>query len=54
MDDRNDSSAYFDVKQLQLLDVLYTTRSVTKTAERLGQTLKPQLKNLQVRHRDLS
>lgn len=38
MDDRNDSSAYFDVKQLQLLDVLYTTRSVTKTAERLGQT----------------
>ena len=29
---------YFDVKQLQLLDVLYATRSVTKTAERLGQT----------------
>lgn len=38
MDDRSDSSAYFDVKQLQLLDVLYSTRSVTKTAERLGQT----------------
>lgn len=38
MDDRNDSTPYFDVKQLQLLDVLYTTRSVTKTAERLGQT----------------
>jgi DNA-binding transcriptional LysR family regulator len=38
MDDRTDSSGYFDVKQLQLLDVLYATRSVTKTAERLGQT----------------
>ena len=38
MDDRTDTSSYFDVKQLQLLDVLYATRSVTKTAERLGQT----------------
>ena len=38
MDDRADSGAYFDVKQLQLIDVLHRTRSVTKTAERLGQT----------------
>ena len=39
MDDRTtDTSVYFDVKQLQLLDVLHSTRSVTKTAERMGQT----------------
>ncbi|MDR3221549.1 MAG: LysR family transcriptional regulator, partial [Candidatus Accumulibacter sp.] len=38
MDDRYDTNAYFDVKQLQLLDVLHATRSVTRTAERLGQT----------------
>ena len=38
MDDHHDTSGYFDVRQLQLLDVLYTTRSVTRTAERLGQT----------------
>ncbi len=38
MDEHGDSGAYFEVKQLQLLDVLHSTRSVTKTAERLGQT----------------
>jgi DNA-binding transcriptional LysR family regulator len=37
-DDRYDTGAYLDVRQLQLLDVLHTTRSVTRTAERLGQT----------------
>jgi len=38
MDEHGDSGAYFEVKQLQLLDVLHSTRSVTRTAERLGQT----------------
>lgn len=38
MEDNNDNSVYFDVKQLQVLDILYATRSVTKTAERMGQT----------------
>jgi DNA-binding transcriptional LysR family regulator len=38
MDDRHDTSAYFDIKQLQLLDALHATRSVTRAAERLGQT----------------
>jgi DNA-binding transcriptional LysR family regulator len=38
MDDRHDTSAYFDVRQLQLLDTLYATRNVTRTVERLGQT----------------
>jgi DNA-binding transcriptional LysR family regulator len=36
LDKHSDSHAYFDVKHLQLLDVLYLTRSVTKTAEHLG------------------
>jgi len=38
MDEHGDSGAYFEVKQLQLLDVLHSTRSVTRTADRLGQT----------------
>jgi DNA-binding transcriptional LysR family regulator len=38
MDDRHDTSDYFDIRQLQLLDALYATRCVTKAAERMGQT----------------
>lgn len=33
-----DNGIYFDIKQLQLLDILYATRSVSKTAERMGQS----------------
>jgi DNA-binding transcriptional LysR family regulator len=38
MDESSDVVKVLDVRQLVLLDALYATQSVTKTAERLGQT----------------
>lgn len=38
MDESSDVVRVLDVRQLVLLDALYATQSVTKTAERLGQT----------------
>ena len=38
MSEAGEYKNFLDPRDLRLLDILYATRSVTKTAERLGQT----------------
>jgi DNA-binding transcriptional LysR family regulator len=38
MNEKSKSAHFLEIRELQLLDILYTTRSVTRAAEQLGQT----------------
>lgn len=51
MNEAGEYKDFLDPRDLKLLDILYTTRSVTKTAERLGQT-QPTISSLLKRIRD--